>query len=154
MAMLRFKKSIDFTQLETHEANKGFYVYFLIKDKIVVYVGRTEIHPGIRVYNHRDKEFDSYCFFELETMQESVEAEFWNIAEYTPKYNNTLDWLPNSVLNESTVKRIAKLEDNETRKLLRRVRPLFSLICNYYKTEDIAKTIGKSIGYCLTFKKI
>lgn len=60
-------------------------VYFLMKDKQIVYVGKTE--NGIsRIFAHKDKDFDSYSFFKTEKSQldwiESV-----NIIHYKPIYN-------------------------------------------------------------------
>lgn len=60
-------------------------VYFLIKDKKIVYVGKTE--NGIsRIFAHKDKDFDSYSFFNI-PKSDLDWVESINIIHYKPTYN-------------------------------------------------------------------
>ena len=60
-------------------------VYFLIKDKQIVYVGKTE--NGIsRIFVHKDKDFDSYSFFNV-ARSDLDWIESVNIIHYKPTYN-------------------------------------------------------------------
>lgn len=61
------------------------FVYFLIKDKQVVYVGKT--NEGLRrPLSHKNKEYDSIHIIEFDNQFLSV-AESYYIAKYKPKYN-------------------------------------------------------------------
>ena len=61
------QRNISNSIIHSHKITKGFsqkeYPY-LIKDKKIVYVGKTE--NGIsRIFAHKDKDFDSYSFFNV-----------------------------------------------------------------------------------------
>lgn len=66
-------------------------IYFLCRDKKVVYVGKTTMLP-IRVNNHvmqMNKIFDEVCFLEVEEeILRETEKSF--IEHFNPEYNKTL----------------------------------------------------------------
>lgn len=60
-------------------------IYFLIKGGQVVYIGKTE--NGIsRIFAHKDKDFDSYSFFNV-PISDLDWVESVNIIYYQPIYN-------------------------------------------------------------------
>lgn len=69
----------------------GSYVYFLILEGMVVYVGQTITPPIKRIASHigTTKKFDSYSFFEVGSMDLS-KIESMLISKYKPIYNKTL----------------------------------------------------------------
>lgn len=63
------------------------YIYFLIKNEEVVYVGQTRV--GIsRPLTHKDKEYD-YFYLKKCHLDELTSIETEMILKYKPKYNNT-----------------------------------------------------------------
>lgn len=85
------------------------FIYFLIKNNIVVYVGQTK--RGVaRPFSHKDKEFDSikliYCKEEeLDILEDKY------ITKYNPKYNKTVNNATNYSLHRARNK-IRELFDN------------------------------------------
>lgn len=64
-------------------------IYFLLKNKEVVYVGQTtNFHQ--RIGAHKDKDYDSYCFIKVEK-EDLDKKEVGNIMFYQPKYNKALN---------------------------------------------------------------
>lgn len=69
----------------------NFTVYFLLKNKEVVYVGQSE-NITARVSAHfRDKDFDSYSYFEVESRDQALLEEAENILKFNPVLNNELN---------------------------------------------------------------
>jgi predicted GIY-YIG superfamily endonuclease len=61
-------------------------IYFLIHNNEIVYVGKTA--DGLkRVFNHTDKEWDSYAVIECSTADETTALEGVYIGRLAPKYN-------------------------------------------------------------------
>jgi hypothetical protein len=74
-------------KVEFGEVRSG--IYFLIKDNKVVYVGQS-IHGLSRIFTHKDKDFDFYCFIKC-SKEKLNKYEALNIFYYKPKYNKTLN---------------------------------------------------------------
>jgi predicted GIY-YIG superfamily endonuclease len=60
-------------------------IYFLIKSKKIVYIGQTKRFPK-RIYEHPDKEFDSYKFIYCKKEMLIHYEQRW-IRFFRPKYN-------------------------------------------------------------------
>lgn len=64
------------------------FVYFLVRDDVVVYVGETDQwHPTCRIKSHfRDKDFDSVYYLKVVSAdRKKIESEY--IAKFNPEYN-------------------------------------------------------------------
>lgn len=69
--------------------NKKTGIYFLIKNDEVVYVGQTK--RGLaRIYNHEEKEWDSFYFVKVENQKDLLKKEKYFINKYKPIYNKEL----------------------------------------------------------------
>lgn len=69
----------------------NYYLYFLIENDSIVYVGKTNSVEG-RLYDHRrSKKFDSYSVFKCENEEDAINKEALSIMEYQPKYNVALN---------------------------------------------------------------
>ena len=76
------EKSID---IITVPHIKGTFIYFLLKDNEVVYVGQTK--SGLdRPFQHKDKDFDMVKILPCDE-SELNEMEDFYILKYEPKYN-------------------------------------------------------------------
>ena len=81
-------------------------IYFLIKNKEVVYVGQTtNFHQ--RIGAHNGKDYDSYCFVKVEK-NKLDKAEIENIMLYKPIYNKQLN--SEMISLESVKNRLKKLK--------------------------------------------
>ena len=81
-------------------------IYFLLKNKEVVYVGQTtNFHQ--RIGAHKEKDYDSYCFVKVE-QNELDKAEIENIMLYKPIYNKQLN--SEMISLESIKNRLKKLK--------------------------------------------
>lgn len=68
--------------------HKYYFIYFLIKDNKVVYVGQSNNNVLSRISSHlKDKEFDEvyYKSFSVENVMDEYEKKF--IMKYRPKFN-------------------------------------------------------------------
>ena len=75
------KTKIDF--------KRNSFIYFLIKDNEIVYVGQTKAGLS-RIFQHNDKKFDSYSIIECEQSElDELENEY--IIKFNPKYNKTIN---------------------------------------------------------------
>lgn len=65
-------------------------IYFLIKDRTVIYVGASKKGKG-RIFIHIDKEWDSFSWIDVSdhTDYQVGIAEQFYIAKFKPKYNRT-----------------------------------------------------------------
>ena len=73
------------------DAKKNYLVYFLLKDKEVVYVGQTTQNV-IRPFSHKDKIFDSVAvIYQSEDKEKLNEIEEFYIKKYSPRYNKTFN---------------------------------------------------------------
>ena len=81
-------------------------IYFLLKNKEVVYVGQTtNFHQ--RIGAHKEKDYDSYCFVKVEK-NKLDKAEIENIMLYKPIYNKQLN---NEMISLESIKnRLKKLK--------------------------------------------
>lgn len=72
---------------------QNIFIYFLLKDNVVVYVGQTK-QGLIRPLIHKDKDFDTikiiYC---SEKELDNFEDKY--ITKYKPKYNKTVNQATN-----------------------------------------------------------
>lgn len=99
----------------------SFYVYFLIKEEEIVYVGAT-IDFVRRLHQHKkNKEFDSFNYIRCSSDEEMNKLELQYIMELKPIYNKQLPiqsrYLPKTKiknskqLNEWDFKRLCKNND-------------------------------------------
>ena len=68
-------------------------IYFLIKDKIIVYIGKA-IDITSRVRKHimeNQKDFDEVRYIEIEESELTYEEKYY-ISLYSPKYNIQYSW--------------------------------------------------------------
>jgi len=73
------------------DARKNYLIYFLLKDKEVVYVGQTTQNV-IRPFSHKDKIFDSVAIiYQSEDKDKLNEIEEFYIKKYCPRYNKTFN---------------------------------------------------------------
>jgi len=73
------------------DATKNYLIYFLLKDKEVVYVGQTTQNV-MRPFAHKDKIFDSVAIiYQAEDRENLNEVEEFFIKKYCPKYNKTFN---------------------------------------------------------------
>ena len=83
------------------------FVYFLIKNKEVVYVGKTT-QGIVRPLSHKDKDFDSFYMIKCD-YEELGEKEMEMIFKYKPKYNGNMtvfrDFVGISYVNELLVEK-------------------------------------------------
>jgi hypothetical protein len=79
---------------ETNFKNKCFnlkesgYIYFLIKDSKVVYVGQTYSLATKRPYAHTDKSYDKIVVYEVNDKTQLNALESYLIYKLNPFYNN------------------------------------------------------------------
>lgn len=74
---------------QTFDDNSFCYVYFLLKDDKVVYVGKT-LTGLFRIKEHQiDKDFDSFAFFKVDKGN-IIEIEADNVFKYKPIYNKSI----------------------------------------------------------------
>ena len=66
------------------------FIYFLIMDKVVVYIGQTtSLELRISKHNNDGKKFEDFNYIECHP-DEANQLEAENIVKYNPKYNFTL----------------------------------------------------------------
>lgn len=89
---------------------QNVFIYFLLKENVVVYVGKTA-HGITRPLSHKNKEYDTikiiYCSKE--------ELDFFEdkyITKYEPKYNKTLNEATNYTLHRARDK-IRRIFNND-----------------------------------------
>lgn len=79
---------------ELYKDLKNYYIYLLLDNETVVYVGKTNnLEARIKAHEKQGKAFDSVKRLEIGKGKEAEQltelAEFYYIAKYKPKYNNT-----------------------------------------------------------------
>jgi len=75
-------------------------IYFLIKDKEIIYVGNTvDLHQRLKVHS-KDKDFDSYNFIKEKSRDKRLVLEYEFIKKFTPKLNKTTSNTGNVLLKE------------------------------------------------------
>lgn len=81
------KRNIVINASETVPIKRGSYIYFLLNNEIIIYIGQT-VHLGGRVNEHlKDKSFDEIYYFSVdESVRLFVEA--LCIQNYSPELNN------------------------------------------------------------------
>lgn len=67
--------------------NSYGFIYFLMKDKQVVYIGQTE-QPASRIHGHSKKEFNCVCLFPC-ILENRNRLEVDLIRHFRPKYNKS-----------------------------------------------------------------
>ena len=101
-------------------------IYFLLKNKEVVYVGQTtNFHQ--RIGAHKEKDYDSYCFVKVE-QNKLDKAQIENIMLYKPIYNKQLN---NEMISLESIKNRLKKLKVESKKHNKRN------IMNLIKNNDI-----------------
>ncbi len=66
------------------------YIYYLLHEGVVVYVGQSKNYINRLKDHSRDKEFDCFCVSKPDPKLSLNECEFMEIIKYLPKYNNGL----------------------------------------------------------------
>jgi hypothetical protein len=70
------------------ELKESGYIYFLIKDNKVVYIGQTYTLATKRPYAHNDKTYDKIMVYEVNDKSQLNSLESYLIYKYNPFYNN------------------------------------------------------------------
>ena len=70
------------------ELKESGYIYFLIKDRIIVYVGQTYSLATKRPYAHTDKSYDKIMVYEVKDKTQLNALESYLIYKLNPFYNN------------------------------------------------------------------
>lgn len=116
---------------------RDVFVYFLLKDGEVVYVGQTR--EGVtRPYSHKDKDFDTVRIIKCE-IDELDYLEEKYIVKYKPIYNGTLKYVDN-ISVERIVKKINKRFSNKIseKEIWKLIEPLkIRFACNFNDYEKI-----------------
>lgn len=63
-------------------------IYFLFKEKQIVYVGQTHSLKTGRPWQHSDKDWDSVCFYPVKDYTQLNNIETYLIYKLKPKYND------------------------------------------------------------------
>lgn len=67
--------------------DRGFFVYHLVKNGTVVYVGQSEAVLQRLMRHALTKDFDSVNVYEFTTFEAMIQKEKIDIAFFQPKYN-------------------------------------------------------------------
>lgn len=82
--IIKHKHSVDVV------FDQNYYVYFLIKNEEIVYVGAT-VNFVRRLHQHKvDKDFDSFNYIRCCSDEEMNKLELEYIVKLKPKYNKSL----------------------------------------------------------------
>lgn len=100
--------------LKKHSSLPLIGVYFLYKNNQLVYIGQsTDIL--LRVRNHfKEKDFDSYSYFECE-LEKLNEVERFLIEKYTPKLNRCMNIRHKTERKKHRPVRVYNKEKNRSR---------------------------------------
>jgi len=126
-----------------HEVDnfKGNYIYFLLKDNQVVYVGQTK--KGVkRIFEHcSDKVFDSYTMIEC-SVSKLNETEAYYITKFNPKYNKLL---PNNdtFLSINQIKRNYNISKPAIKKIIKTYN-LEKYMADIYKKQEFEKAMNRA----------
>lgn len=93
--------------IEETRRNRNCFIYFLIKDKNLVYVGKSNNNILSRINSHiKDKEFDSAYYKAISSEELLDEYEKKYILKYKPKHNKILFYadIPIKILDLKTLK--------------------------------------------------
>ena len=142
---------------QPYNDNSFCFVYFLLKDDKVVYVGKT-INGLFRIREHSvDKEFDSFCMLKVDK-NKLLDIEADNIFKYKPIYNRTIGqgyyFDRKKKVFYSKNSKVAK-EKNELKKLLSSINKdgikktvtIMESGFVYESISDFAKSINVSPSY-------
>ena len=119
---------------------KGNYIYFLLKDNVVVYVGQTT--QGVqRIFAHcNDKVFDSFNMIEC-SKKKLDETEAYYITKFNPKYNIQLP-------NNDTYLSINQIKNN-----YRIDKRAINKIVKFYNLKKYMNDIYKKIEFEIAMEK-
>lgn len=94
----------------TIQQYQDIFIYFLLKEDVVVYVGQTK-RGLVRPLVHKDKEFDTIKIIYCDSKELDILEDRY-ITKYQPKYNKTLNHATNYSLHRSRDK-IRRLFNNK-----------------------------------------
>ena len=105
--------------------NRNCFIYFLLKDDNLVYVGKSNNNIFARINSHiKDKEFDSAYYTAISSEELLDEYEKKYIVKYKPKYNKQLFY----------------------RDVAMNILDLKTLIVYYWSKSDIIQETGCSLS--------
>ena len=87
--MLKEKEILN-NKIDINNSLQGYYIYFLIKDNEIVYVGQTSNLWQRMSAHNKDKEFN-YIYFEKIDKLDANYIENYYIIKFLPKYNKKLN---------------------------------------------------------------
>lgn len=130
--MLEKQEVLDRKQAVT---KKDCYVYFLIKNDEIIYIGQTT-RGTARVYSHyEDKDFDSYSLVPCEESElNDLAAKY--IVKFNPRYNITPPQ-NNLFASKNTLKKKLKIEGFAFNAVIR----IYGIQIHPKNQLEIAKTI-------------
>lgn len=103
------KKEIIKSAIKIPKTKEKAGVYFLLKNKKIVYVGQTT-NGVIRIFFHtKDKDFDSYYFIPIKDKDKRHSAENNYILEFNPKYNKIVNAKKDKAFNYISLKMLREL---------------------------------------------
>lgn len=136
-----FKKTNDYENITG-------YVYFLLQDKEIVYVGTTEnLNGRIKAHRQSIKVFNKVKFFEISEKDRFI-FEFLFIKYYKPKYNK-VDRPPNGFGTLKDLKKPLYKKTYQLEKWVSNKNISFIEFCGekYYWQEDIVNLWESEFGY-------
>ena len=128
------------------------YIYFLLKNDEVVYVGQTIVSPEVRINQHiKEKDFDSYSSFLLPvgmSFNEINKIEAENIIRFEPFYNSSFPG--NCGYATKGVLKMRHGVGHSTLKFLQKHRGLKSYGLTekwgvIYKIDDVLKAVAEGV---------
>lgn len=125
---------------------KKEFIYFLLKNNVVVYVGQTKKQGIKRPLSHNDKDYDKIKIIYYETDKIDYMEDYF-IKKYKPKYNKVISYSQNYSLLRAR---------NTLRKLINNDNITIATVKKYIKKYNI-KTfkIGEKIYIdIINFKKL
>jgi hypothetical protein len=129
-----------------------FFVYFLVYDNEIVYVGRTSYSPYNRIPAHKsNKTFSKIYYVQTKSLYDAEALESRYISEFKPKYNKQYPIIPSG--NKELDKHSNREEiPIETEKPLLSTEEIKDRISSAMQNEnkslrDIAKEINYTFNY-------
>lgn len=81
-------RPFEIQNMQRMEASGGFSVYYLLKDTVIVYVGKAKSVSARLLQHAKDKEFDSVYYHSGLCERDAFVSEASAIKQFQPKYNS------------------------------------------------------------------
>ena len=132
---VRWMKLVNYILDKKQNINKKPMIYFLIKDNKIIYVGQSKFGVS-RIYGHRDKDFDSFSYIEVD-VNELDEREAFYIVELSPILNSS--YLPSNktYIHANNIKHYFSMGAWDVKRLLKRNNAKSYYNGEYYKISEI-----------------